>query len=277
MCSLTLSGGIDGAMLGLPIAAETTATAARRDRGLHRYSSTVVLPFGSVTPSTAAPHALVGAGASSVGAEFDSFSKWFEVGIGLSGLVGGFAAGMALMYRKRKCDERKAIEEAAINGKDNSFQAKHTVIHETLTTLRIKTAADRARIGHFHNGGRFLDGTPMKKFSITHESCDRGIPYDGANFQNILVTMFWDLVRIMRDNRAGLHWAMDMEEGYFRSYINSNGIAAYSVLPIMKADLYTGFIILEWFDAEKTPSKELPLESIFTQSRDFIELELALR
>ena len=209
--------------------------------------------------------------------DFGSLSKWFEFGIGLSGLVGGLIAGMAIMRRKMRCEERKAVEDAAINGKDNSFQAKHTVIHETLTTLRIKTTADRARIGHFHNGGRFLDGTPMKKFSITHESCDRGIPYDGANFQNILVTMFWDLVEVMRQDTARLNWAMDMKDGYFRSYINSNGIAAYSVLPIMKGELYTGFIILEWFDAEKTPSKELPLENLFTQSRDFIELELALR
>lgn len=214
---------------------------------------------------------------STVEADFSSFSKWFEVGIGLSGLIGGMVAGMAIMRRKVKSDEKKAVEEASINCKNNSFQAKHTVVHETLTTLRIKTGAHRARIGHFHNGGKFLDGTPMKKFSITHESCDRGIPYDGANFQNILVTMFWDLVESMRLGDPRLNWAMDMKDGYFRSYINSNGIAAYSILPIKRGDLFVGFIMLEWFDAEKTPSKGTPLEDIFTQSRDYIELELALR
>lgn len=206
-----------------------------------------------------------------------SFSDWFEVGIGFSGLIGGLVAGMAIMWSKVKSEEKKAVEEASINCKNDSFQAKHTVIHETLTTLRIRTNADRARIGHFHNGGRFLDGSPMKKFSVTHESCDRGIPYDGANFQNILVTMFWDLIEVMRDNSAVLHWAMDTREGYFRSYINSNGIVAYSVLPIMKGDLFIGFIVLEWFDAQKTPSKESPFEDIFRQLRDYIEFELALR
>jgi hypothetical protein len=219
----------------------------------------------------------VEAGVFSVEADMSSFSDWFEVGIGLSGLIGGLIAGMAIMRSKVKSEEKKAVEEASINSKNNSFQTKHTVIHETLTTLRIKTTADRARIGHFHNGGKFLDGTPMKKFSITHESCDRGIPYDGANFQNILVTMFWDLVKVMRDNTAVLHWAMDTRDGYFRSYINANGIAAYSVLPIMKGDLFIGFIILEWFDADKTPSKDSPLEETFRQLRDHIELELALR
>lgn len=214
---------------------------------------------------------------STVEADFSSFSKWFELGIGLSGLIGGLIAGIAIMRGKIKFDEKRAVEEASINCKNNSFQSKHTVVHETLTTLRIKTSADRARIGHFHNGGKFLDGTPMKKFSITHESCDRGVPYDGANLQNILVTMFWDLVESMRVGDPRLNWAIDMKDGYFRSYINSNGIAAYSVLPIKRGDLFVGFIMLEWFDAEKTPSKGLPLEDIFRQSRDYIELELALR
>lgn len=212
-----------------------------------------------------------------MGGDITAFSKWFEIGIGLSGLIGGLVAGMAIMRRKVKSDERKAVEEASINCKNNSFQAKHTVVHETLTTLRIKTGADRARIGHFHNGGKFLDGTPMKKFSITHESCDRGVPYDGANFQNILVTMFWDLVESMRKGDPRLNWAIDTKDGYFRSYINSNGIAAYAILPIKRGDLFVGFIILEWFDVERTPSKDMPLEEVFTQSRDFIELELALR
>lgn len=210
-------------------------------------------------------------------ADFFSFSKWFEIGIGLSGLIGGLVAGMAIMRRKVRSEEKKAVEEASINCKSSTFQTKHTVVHETLTTLRIKTGADRARIGHFHNGGKFLDGTPMKRFSITHESCDRGVPYDGANFQNILVTMFWDLVESMRNGDPRLNWAIDMKDGYFRSYINSNGIAAYSILPIKRGDLFVGFIILEWFDVERTPSNALPLEKVFTQSRDYIELELALR
>jgi len=206
-----------------------------------------------------------------------NLSFWFDFGIAVSGVFGGIAAGIFYTKVKIKVQERKAVEEASINPKNSSFQSKHTSVHEMLTSLRIKTGADRARIGHFHNGGKFLDGTPMKKFSVTHESCERGIPYDGANLQNILVTMFWDLIETMRSDLPSLHWSMDMKEGYFRSYNNANGIMAYSVLPIMKEDLCIGFIVLEWFNAEKTPSKQDTFEIIFAQAREYIELELALR
>lgn len=206
-----------------------------------------------------------------------NLSLWFDFGLAFSGVLGGIIAGIFYSGMKIRVQENKAIEEASISPKNSSFQSKHTVVHETLTTLRIKTGADRARIGHFHNGGKFLDGTPMKKFSMTHESCEIGIPYDGANLQNILVTMFWDLIEIMRTDTPRVQWSRGMKEGYFRSYNNANGITAYSVLPIMKGDLYIGFIILEWFGADRTPSKQESFEAVFRQARDYIEFEIALR
>ena len=206
-----------------------------------------------------------------------NLSLWFDFGLAVSGVLGGIIAGIFYSRMKINVQESKSIEEASISPKNSSFQSKHTVVHEIITALRIKTGADRARIGHFHNGGKFLDGTPMKKFSITHESCETGIPYDGANLQNILVTIFWDLIETMRADIPSLHWSIHMKEGYFRSYNNANGITAYSVIPIMKGDLCIGFIILEWFGDERTPSKKESFESAFQQARDYIELELALR
>lgn len=211
---------------------------------------------------------------------FLSVQSWFEIGIAASSMLGGILAGT--LYAKKKIidEKQKELEEASIGGTKNcSFQSKHTVINETLTGLRIKANACRARIGHFHNGGKFLDGTPMKKFSITHESCERGIPYDGANLQNILVTMFWDLIERMWENNPKTNTTESMRDGYFRSYNNSNGIITYAILPIMKGDLYVGFIELEWFESDRLPvaEQEKQLASIFKQSRDYIELELALR
>jgi hypothetical protein len=211
---------------------------------------------------------------------FTSLQTWFEVGIAASGIMSGLVAGVFYAKRRFYAEKRKEMEEASIGvSTSSSFQAKHTIIHETLTGLRVKTNACRARIGHFHNGGKFLDGTPMKKFSITHESCERGVPYDGANLQNILVTMFWDLVETMRENNPRLHMTESMREGYFRSYNKSNGIVAYAILPIMKEDLYVGFIELEWFEPNKLPTMDeiKELSSTFEQSRDYTELELALR
>lgn len=202
---------------------------------------------------------------------------WFDIGVGVSAVLSGLITGALFAKNRFLCKQRQEIEEASINSKGSAFQSKHSIIHETLTSLRVKAGADKARIGHFHNGGKFLDGTPMKKFSITHESCERGIPYDGGNLQNILVTMFWDLVETMRHDNPKIFLSEDMGEGYFRSYLKSNGVVAYAILPIMKQDLYIGFIELEWTDMEKLPKSDFSFGNIFVQSKDDIELELALR
>jgi len=202
---------------------------------------------------------------------------WFDIGMGISAVSGGLITGALYTKSRILSKQRQEVEEAAINSKGSSFQSKHSIIHETLTSLRVKTGADKARIGHFHNGGKFLDGSPMKKFSITHESCERGVPYDGGQLQNILVTMFWDLMEVMRQDKPKMFLTEDMADGYFRSYLKSNGIEAYAILPIMKQDLYIGFIELEWLDLDKLPKSDLAFRSIFVQSKDDIELELALR
>lgn len=211
---------------------------------------------------------------------FTSLQTWFEIGIAVSGIIGGIVAGLLYSKRQLCIEKKKEIEDSSIGGRGGcNFQAKHTTIYETLIGLRVKSNACRARIGHFHNGGKFLDGTPMKKFSITHESCERGVPYDGANLQNILVTMFWDLIETMRQNNPKVHMTDSMRDGYFRSYNKSNGIVAYAILPIMKEDLYVGFIQLEWFEVNKLPTNDemKKLSVAFEQSRDYTELELALR
>ena len=89
--------------------------------------------------------------------------------------------------------------------------------------------------------------------------------------------MFWELVETMRENDTVVRWVKNMKEGYFRSYNNANGISAYAVLPIMKNDLFIGFIVLEWFDAERVPSDGKAFAKTFSQAKDYIELELALR
>jgi hypothetical protein len=91
--------------------------------------------------------------------------------------------------------------------------------------------------------------------------------------------MFWDLIERMRENNPKTNTTESMRDGYFRSYNNSNGIITYAILPIMKGDLYVGFIELEWFESDRLPTaeQEKQLASIFKQSRDYIELELALR
>jgi hypothetical protein len=208
-------------------------------------------------------------------AETVSLDTWFNIGMGVAGIIAGFLASMGWFKSRTKAEEKKEIEEASITKSD--YQTRHTNIHDLLTTLRVESGASRAKIGHFHNGGKFLDGSPMKKFSVTHESCMRGAPYDGQQLQNIHVTIFWDMVERMRENDGVLHQTEQTRDGFFRSYNKSNDIIAYSVLPITKQDLYIGFILLEWTNDQIPPYTDPSFIAQFKQSRDYIELELALR
>lgn len=200
---------------------------------------------------------------------------WFNIGFGIACLATGLLGGWGWKGKVDKKGEEREKEDASISKSD--YQTRHSNVHDLLTTLRVETGATRAKIGHFHNGGKFLDGSPMKKFSITHESCVRGVPYDGPQLQNIHVTLFWDMIENMRDNEGGLHKTEDMRDGYFRSYNKSNDTVAYGILPIVKQDLYIGFIMLEWFDEQKPPHDDPSFVNTFQQMRDYIELELALR
>lgn len=204
-----------------------------------------------------------------------SLETWFNIGMGFAGVLTGILASFGWFRKRIKAEEKKEIEDASITKLD--YQTKHSNVHDLLTTLRVESGASRAKIGHFHNGGKFLDGSPMKKFSITHESCMRGVPYDGQQLQNIHVTIFWDMVERMRDNDGMVHRTEDMRDGYFRSYNKSNDISAFSVLPIIKQDLYVGFILLEWMEEQIPPYTDPSFVTQFMQARDYIEVELALR
>jgi hypothetical protein len=69
----------------------------------------------------------------------------------------------------------------------------------------------------------------------------------------------------------------NMPEGYYRSYNKSTGVVAYAILPILKQDLYIGFLELEWFDIDNVPMNLKSFRHDFEQAKDFIELELAIR
>jgi hypothetical protein len=63
-------------------------------------------------------------------------------------------------------------------GKNDNFIFIHSEIHEMLTELRVLTDSARAQIIQFHNGEYFMDGVSMRKFSVTHESLEKGIDSD---------------------------------------------------------------------------------------------------
>ena len=201
-----------------------------------------------------------------------SWSFWFDAGIVISGIFGGMVAGAFYSKRRERAAEKL---DAEISPK---FQQQQNLINDCLVALRVRANADRVKIGQFHNGGKFLDGSPMKRFSITHESCDIGVPFEGANLQNIVVTILWDLISFVKKDQSTLWFTRDLPEGHFRSYNKGHGIDGFMVLPIRKNELITGFIMVEWCDLDKIPEEKVKeVEKTLKEYRSTIEVELLLR
>ena len=127
----------------------------------------------------------------------------------------------------------------------------HSEVHELLTELRVLTDAARAQVVQFHNGEYFMDGISMRKFSLTHESVEKGVESDGQRIQGYLCSMFLPLLLLINENNPRIHYTVDMNENYVKQYFESRNVEAFSVLPIKINNLITGFCIVQWCSGNK--------------------------
>jgi hypothetical protein len=195
---------------------------------------------------------------------------WVNTGIAIAATLGGIATGYA--YIKKKITQGKT--EHIIDISDPKDQ-KHTNIHELLTALRFQMDASRAQIAQFHNGGKFLEGSPMKRFSVSHESCGFGVSMEYPYMQSVLVTIFWDVVELLKENNAKIRLTKQLNsDSSLKIYNESKNIEAFAILPLKKEELFVGYVKVEWNDKNYTPNDPQDCERILEQYRSFIELEL---
>lgn len=206
--------------------------------------------------------------------EIINFELWTNISLGITAIIGGIVMGVSFI--KRKYNNMKNKEETD-SGIDIKFykQQRHTNIHEMLVSLRIQMSADRAQIGLFHNGGKFLEGSPMKKFSISHESCFPGVSMEYSNLQGVLISLFWDMIECIKENNSKIKFTSSLpENSYFKTYNYSKNIQAFTILPIKKEELFIGFVRLEWNDINALPDDPDDATRLMEQYRSFIELEI---
>ena len=170
------------------------------------------------------------------------FIKVFEA---YSGYV---AVACAMMFGVWKA-WTKYIKDRENN--DNSFITVHGEIHEVLTELRVLTDSARAQVIQFHNGEYFMDGVSMRKFSITHESLEKGIESDANRIKGVLCSMFIPLLNLVLEDAPKIHYTVDLKNSYLKQYLESRSVEAFSVLPIKIQNQTTGFIMVQWCSALK--------------------------
>lgn len=201
-----------------------------------------------------------------------NFDLWMNVGTALVGMIAGMLTGAAYLRKKLTFWRKEEEKGAAITVDDIR---KYGQVQELITTLRHMTVADRTQILQFHNGGKFLDGSSMKRMSVTHESCRQGVAYEYMHMQAVLATLLWEKIELVKKDDPQIHLTKNLSDSTLKTYCRSKGTEAFAILPIRKDNLVIGFINIDWLDEEEIPKMPMEFGSKFEEYRGYIELQLA--
>jgi len=120
-----------------------------------------------------------------------------------------------------------------------------------------------------------LSGTPMKKFSSTHETTSKGVSNESEKLQSCVTTIFYDKIMAVKENDPRIRDVSDlMIESKSKNFYKSTEVEKFSILPVYKNDLIIGFIEVEWNGGSEITYVN-DFESIFTLVRSQIEFEIS--
>lgn len=177
-----------------------------------------------------------------------SFSSYSDLIYSIGEVIGVFGVGIVVglwtMIKRKKWSIMNQIK------KEKKVENAHSQVHETLTELRLLVRCSRSMVFQFHNGGRFADGSSIKRFSITHESCGTGVQSMMLESQDVLVTRYRELVDILDNRHNEIIKVSDLPQCSFRYGLEINNVLFFAVSPLKCEDGLTpmGFVCCHWCD-----------------------------
>lgn len=216
-----------------------------------------------------------------------SSNAWLNIGMTVGTVLGGISIGFLIKKLKTWVAKRKDAESREEQlGEDSttllSDGRNHQEINEVLNELRNVLSAERAQIGQFHNGGDYLDGSPVKRFSVSYESFRTGSQPMAPQMQGVLLSLFWDVVPVLKDNKAIGRLVSEQAEGYFRSLFESGTVYAFAALPLRKwyakskKSQIIGYVLVEWGTQEDYEAQTAThIRSQLRSTRTVVESQLS--
>ena len=203
-------------------------------------------------------------------------SLWFEIGAGAIALITGIVTGFYYLVNKGKIKMLlKEKKGKSIDLPDNCFWKVHTVLHETLTELRVKTDCARAQIVQFHNTGEFLDGISMKKLSLTHESLDKGVSSEMSVKQNLLLSMCVEGLMLLLEDDSKVYIVDELEDSWCKQLLENSNVIAFSFLPLKKYGQAIGYVMVQWCSWNKADNVDgVEMSEHVENARNLIEVQL---
>ena len=182
--------------------------------------------------------------------DIDIMGSWMEIGMAVLALAAGFVMVYPIvkMIIINKLSSDKNWDPTC-----SRFREKNQKMQDSLAELRITLDCGRACLLQFHNGGTYLDGTSIKKFSLTHESCDVGVFETYRERQDTLMTQHLDVLSILSESDAGPRLVNDLNDSSFKRQLENTGALIFSLYPVksVKNGKTTGMILVEWTDWNK--------------------------
>ncbi len=211
---------------------------------------------------------------------------WLNLGMTVGTIIAGVVISIFIKILKTWTAKRKDVTSREEQlGEDSTTLLtngkNHQEINEVLNELRNVLDAERAQVGQFHNGGDYLDGSPVKRFSVSYESFRSGSQPMAPQMQSVLLSLFWDVVPVLRDNKAVGRLVAEQPEGYFRSLLENGTVYAFAALPLRKwhakarKSQIIGYVLVEWGNKEDYEAQsEAHVRAQLRSTRTVIESQL---
>jgi hypothetical protein len=208
-----------------------------------------------------------------------------DLGVLLGAMIGGLVVGSfpPIIGAVRRWWGSKKTQDTDIDGyfvgfpPNSDFLSISSKVYDRIGHAREQFGADRLSISLCHNGGRWLDDTPVKKISMAYETVEGDRPRRQHLHQNELVTMYADALWMFEKQEEEIHEVAKMKDSYFRSIRVSLGITHVAILPLISHGRIRGYIILEWKSSGcvlSTPADQEAFFSVFKNLRDSLTIDM---
>ena len=209
--------------------------------------------------------------------DIDILGSWVELGMVIAAIGAGLLLGIPMIrhiLKKRK--KGKCIWKELPTAP--KFVKLHTKVHEQLTELRVMSDAARCQVMQFHNGGQFLDGSSIKRFSLTHESCRTGVSETRQTRQDVMLTMFGEMLELVTANKSLPILTSNLPDCHWKRHLEANSVVMIALTPLRNANGMNiiGGLSLEWCSWVKADAvDEEDVSVMIEEKRRYIEAELA--
>ena len=202
----------------------------------------------------------------------DIIQGWIEI---IAAIFGTLTAAVGLFVGSRPI--LKYFKKKTAVRLEETFNHVNMRISDMVSELRMKTKSSRVSLTQFHNGGKFADGSSMRRMSISHQSCDPKISSTMQFRQDVLVSRFVEIIQQLRENTTEVRTTDSLFESNTKKFYELHDTMAFSLLPLFCSDslVVYGYITIEWCDLNILDHvDEVGLKTEFEYARDQISFLL---